>query len=155
MARRTTWGWWDEWDDTSLKTHDSKIDPRRSEAEHATARSRRLPPIFILYEWAEKKHFCFIETLRPEMYPRSPTFQSGSFNHCTRTPAPYWERDSHKPISQTYHFWHIRTWHWLPQLMGKHQFIFIFIFSILNVVVLIRSAVSFKIPLHIWVSTNI
>ena len=40
-ARRTTWGWWDEWDDTVLQTQE----PWRSEAEYATSRSRRLPTI--------------------------------------------------------------------------------------------------------------
>ena len=44
-ARRTSWGWRDEWDDTALQTHDSKFMPWRSEAEHATSRSRRLPTI--------------------------------------------------------------------------------------------------------------
>ena len=44
-ARRTSWGWWDEWDDTALQTQDSKFEPWRSEAEHATSRSRRLPTI--------------------------------------------------------------------------------------------------------------
>ena len=41
-ARRTSWGWWDEWDDTALQTQDSKFKPWRSEAEHATSRPRRL-----------------------------------------------------------------------------------------------------------------
>ena len=44
-ARRTSWGWWDDWDDTVLQTQDSKFKPWRSEAEHATSRSRRLPTI--------------------------------------------------------------------------------------------------------------
>ena len=44
-ARRTSWGWWDDWDDTVLQTQDSKFEPWRSEAEHATSRSRRLPTI--------------------------------------------------------------------------------------------------------------
>ena len=26
-ARRTSWGWWDEWDDTALLTQDSKFEP--------------------------------------------------------------------------------------------------------------------------------
>ena len=38
-ARRTSWGWWDDWDDTVLQTQDSKFEPWRSEAEHATSRS--------------------------------------------------------------------------------------------------------------------
>ena len=44
-ARRTSWGWWDDWDDTVLQTQDSKFEPWRSEVEHATSRSRRLPTI--------------------------------------------------------------------------------------------------------------
>ena len=44
-ARRTSWGWWDEWDDTVLQTQDSKFEPWRSEVEHATSRSQRLPTI--------------------------------------------------------------------------------------------------------------
>ena len=44
-ARRTSWRWWDDWDDTVLQTQDSTFEPWRSEAEHATSRSRRLPTI--------------------------------------------------------------------------------------------------------------
>ena len=29
-ARRTSWGWWDDWDDTALQTQDSKFEPWRS-----------------------------------------------------------------------------------------------------------------------------
>ena len=44
-TRRTSWGWWDDWDDTVHQTQDSKFEPWRSEAEHATFRSRRLSTI--------------------------------------------------------------------------------------------------------------
>ena len=44
-ARRTSWGWWGEWDDTVLQTQESKFERWRSEAEHATSRSRRPPTI--------------------------------------------------------------------------------------------------------------
>ena len=44
-ARKTSWGWWGEWDDTALHTQDSKFEPWRSEAEHTTFRSWRLPTI--------------------------------------------------------------------------------------------------------------
>ena len=44
-ARRTSWGWWDDWSDTVLQTQDSKFEPWRFEAEHVTSRSRRLPTI--------------------------------------------------------------------------------------------------------------
>ena len=47
--KRTSWGWWDEWDDTALQTQDSKYDPWRSEAEHTTSQSRRLLTILSLY----------------------------------------------------------------------------------------------------------
>ena len=62
-ARRTSWGWRNDWDDTVLQTQDSKLEPWRSEAEHATSRSRRLPTILNLYEWAGKKHFV---SLKPD-----------------------------------------------------------------------------------------
>ena len=37
----------------------------------------------------EEETFCFFETWRPELDSnlRSPIFQAGSFNHCTRAPA--------------------------------------------------------------------
>ena len=60
-ASRTTWGWWDEGDYTALQTQDSKCEPRRSEAKHASSRSRRLPTLLKLYEWAGKKHFVYLQ----------------------------------------------------------------------------------------------
>ena len=60
-ARRTSWGRWDEWDDTALQTQYSMFEPWRSEAEHATSRSRRLPTILNLCEWAGKKHFISLK----------------------------------------------------------------------------------------------
>ena len=44
-----------------LQTQDSKFEPCRSEAEHATYQSRRLPTILNLYEWAGKKHFVSLK----------------------------------------------------------------------------------------------
>ena len=44
-ARRTPSGLWNEWDDTALQRQDSKLEPWRSEAEHATSRPRRLRTI--------------------------------------------------------------------------------------------------------------
>ena len=60
-ARGTSWGWWDEWDDSALQTQHLKFEPWRSEAEHVTSRSQRLPTILNLYEWAEKKHFVSLK----------------------------------------------------------------------------------------------
>ena len=57
-ARRTSWGWWDDWDDTVLQTQDSKFEPWRSEAEHATSRSRRLPTILTFTRgWGRNNFF--------------------------------------------------------------------------------------------------
>ena len=60
-ARRASWGWWDDWDDTVLQTQDSKFEPWRSEAEHATSWSRRLPDF---HTWMGKKHFLFLSNHR-------------------------------------------------------------------------------------------
>ena len=93
-ARRTSWGWWYKWDDTELKTQDSKLEPWWSEAEHATPRPRRLSTILILYESTGKKHFVSLkfEGQSGGSSPRSPTFQAGSFNHCTRAPDLWHDR---------------------------------------------------------------
>ena len=47
---------------------DTEFEPWRSGAEHATSRSRRLPTILNLYEWAQKKHFSFFENWRSEWF---------------------------------------------------------------------------------------
>ena len=80
---------WDESDDTALQTQNLKFDPLRSEAEHATSWSQRLPTILNIYKWAEKKHVVSLKLeCQSGSNPRSPTFQAGSFNHCTSPPPP-------------------------------------------------------------------
>ena len=44
-ARRSSRGWWDEWDNTALQTQDLKFKPWISEFEYASSRSRRHPTI--------------------------------------------------------------------------------------------------------------
>ena len=56
-ARRTSWGWWDEWDDTALQTEHSTF--WRPEAEHATSRSRRLPTILSKVYRASFEYLCY------------------------------------------------------------------------------------------------
>ena len=70
-ARRTSWGWWDEWDDTVLLTQDSKFEPWRSEAEHATSRSRRLPTILTFTRGWGRNIFVSLKPLRPGTEPRT------------------------------------------------------------------------------------
>ena len=77
-ARGTSWGWLD---DTVLQTQDSKFESWRSEAEFATSRSRRLPIILSLYEWAGKKHSVSLK-LECQSGVRTRDFRD-SFNHCT------------------------------------------------------------------------
>ena len=58
--RRTSWGWWDEWDDTALQTQDSKFKPWKSDTEHATSPSRRLPTILsFMSGWGRIFFFFF------------------------------------------------------------------------------------------------
>ena len=84
-ARRTSWGWWDDWDDTVLKTQDSKFEPWRSEAEHATSRSRRLPTILTFTRgWGRN---IFVSFKPPNRTPSSGVKGSGA-NHYPRAPAP-------------------------------------------------------------------
>ena len=70
-ARRTSWGWWDDWDDTVLQTQDSKFEPWRSEAEHATSRSRRLPIILTFTRGWGRNIFVSFKPPRPGTEPRT------------------------------------------------------------------------------------
>ena len=70
-ARRTSWGWWDDWDDTVLQTQDSKFEPWRSEAEHATPRSRRLPTILTFTRGWGRNNFVSFKPPRPGTEPRT------------------------------------------------------------------------------------
>ena len=70
-ARRTSWGWWDDWDDTVLQTQDSKFAPWRSEAEHATSRSRRLPTILTFTRGWGRNNFVSLKPPRPGTEPRT------------------------------------------------------------------------------------
>ena len=70
-ARRTSWGWWDDWDDTVLQTQDSKFELWRSEAEHATSRSRRLPTILTFTRWWGRNIFVSFKPPRPGTEPRT------------------------------------------------------------------------------------
>ena len=86
-ARRTSWGWWDDWDDTVLQTQDSKFEPWRSEAEHATSRSRRLPTILTFTRGWGRNTFCFFQTAETgNRAPNSGVKGSGA-NHYPRAPA--------------------------------------------------------------------
>ena len=70
-ARRTSWGWWDDWDDTVLQTQDSKFEPWRSEAEYATSRSRRLPTILTFTRGCGRNNFVSFKPPRPGTEPRT------------------------------------------------------------------------------------
>ena len=63
-ARRTSWGWWDE-------TQDPKFEPWRSEAEHATSRSRRLPTILSFTSGWGRNIFVSFKPPRPWSEPRT------------------------------------------------------------------------------------
>ena len=68
-AGRASWGWWDDWDDTVLQTQDSKFEPWRSEAEHATSRSRRLPIILTFTRGWGRNIFVSFKPPRPGTEP--------------------------------------------------------------------------------------
>ena len=97
-ARRTSWGWWDDWDDTVLQTQDSKFESWRSETEHATSRSRRLPTILTFTRGWGRNIFCFFQTAETgNRTPNSGVKGSGA-NHYPRAPA-------HVMGQQTWKYW--------------------------------------------------
>ena len=70
------WGW----------THDSKFKPWRSEAEHATSRSRRLPTILSFTSGWGGNIFCFFQTEPGKRTPNS-SVKGSVTNHYHRAPA--------------------------------------------------------------------
>ena len=86
-ARRTSWGWWDDWDDTVLQKQDSKFEPWRSEAEHATSRSRRLPTILTFTRGWGRNILCFFQTAETGNRTPSSGVKGSGANHYPRAPA--------------------------------------------------------------------
>ena len=98
-ARRTSWGWWDDWDDTVLQTQDSKFEPWRSEAEHATSRSRRLPTILTFTRGWGRNNFVSFKPPRPGTEPRTLAWKAAVLTttlgppptHCTSISANHYK----------------------------------------------------------------
>ena len=95
-ARRTSWGWWDDWDDTVLQTQDSKFEPWRSEAEHATSRSRRLPTILTFTRGWGRNIFVSFKPPRPGTEPRTLAWKAAVLT-TTLGPPPHvpWQQTKH------------------------------------------------------------
>ena len=70
-TRRTSWEWWDEWDEIALHIQNPKFKPWRSVAEHATSRSWRLPPILSFTSGWGKNIFVSFKPPRPGNEPRT------------------------------------------------------------------------------------
>ena len=87
-ARRTSWRWWDDWDDTVLQTQDSKFEPWRSEAEYATSRSRRLPTILTFTRGWGRNNFVSFKPPRPGTEPRTLAWKAAVLT-TTLGPPPY------------------------------------------------------------------
>ena len=98
-ARRTSWGWWDDWDDTVLQTQDSKFEPWRSEAEHATSRSRRLPTILTFTRGWGRNIFVSFKPPRPGTEPRTLAWKAAVLT-TTLGPPPWSEsKTSRAPLA--------------------------------------------------------
>ena len=91
-ARRTSWGWWDDWDDTVLQTQDSKFEPWRSEAEHATSRSRRLSTILTFTRGWGRNNFVSFKPPRPGTEPRTLAWKAAVLTTTLGPPPCGWEK---------------------------------------------------------------
>ena len=79
-ARRTSWGWWDEWDDTGFEIRALAVWGRArylsvTEAPHNTE----------FHTWMGKKHFCLFQTA--ETGNRTPNSGVKGAKHYPRAPA--------------------------------------------------------------------
>ena len=109
-ARRTSWGWWDDWDDTVLQTQDSKFEPWRSEAEHATSRSRRLPTILTFTRGWGRNNFVSFKPPRPGTEPRTLAWKAAVLTTTQgNQPTGLWSNYAIKFVTQpTFdHCWHL------------------------------------------------
>ena len=91
-ARR---GWWDEWDDTVLQTQDSKFKPWRSEAEHATSWSRKLPTILSFTSGWGRNIFASFKPPRPGNEPRTLAWKAAVLT--TLGPPLQWDGKQKQP----------------------------------------------------------
>ena len=103
-ARRTSWGWWDDWDDTVLQTQDSKFEPWRSEAEHATSRSRRLPTILTFTRGWGRNIFVSFKPPRPGTEPRTLAWKAAVLT-TTLGPPPFCIIDPVPPSTTSDQHW--------------------------------------------------
>ena len=85
LARRTSWGCWDEWDDTGFEIQTLEVFGWAryllvTKAPHNTE----------FYEWMGKKHFCFFQTA--ETWKRTPnsSVQGSGANHYPRARPVIW-----------------------------------------------------------------
>ena len=102
-ARRTSWGWWDDWDDTVLQTQDSKFEPWRSEAEHATSRSRRLPTILTFTRGWGRNIYVSFKPPRPGTEPRTLAWKAAVLTTTLGPPLARADTHSYSPAN-TIHF---------------------------------------------------
>ena len=113
-ARRTSWGWWDDWDDTALQTQDSKFEPWRSEAEHATSWSRRLPTILTFTHGLERNIFVSFKPPSPGIEPRTLAWKAAVLT-TTLGPPP---NNAARLVRKSKKYDHItpvlKDMHWLP-----------------------------------------
>ena len=88
-ARRTSWGWCDEWDDTALQTQDSKFKLWRPETEHATSRSQRPPTILSFTSGWGRNTFVSFKPPRPGNEPRTLAWKAAVLTTTLGPPPSY------------------------------------------------------------------
>ena len=76
-----------------LQTQDSKFEPWRSEAEHATSRSRRLPAILTFTRGWGRNIFVFFKPPSPGTEPRTLAWKAAVLT-TTLGPPPGWVRNT-------------------------------------------------------------
>ena len=103
-ARRTSWGWWFEWGDTALQTHDSKLSPVDLRPSTLTLGHAGCPQ-YSIFTIEQGGNILFFEAWMPEQETNlwSLTFQAGTrasaLWYCcyiglyTNTLPDYWYQD--------------------------------------------------------------
>ena len=87
-ARRTSWGWWVEWDDTVLQTQYSKFEPWWSRPSTLPLGHGGSPHYWLAHVDGEKNIFVSFKPPRPGTEPRTLAWKAAVLT-TTPEPPPY------------------------------------------------------------------
>ena len=100
-TRRTSWGWWDEWNATVLQTQDSKLEPWRSKGRARYLSVTEAPHNTEFHTWMGKKHVVSFKPPRPWIEPRTLAWKAAVLTTTIGPPPSNWITRRKRGLRQT------------------------------------------------------